>query len=50
MPMTDPVGDTRSPSESGCGDADRSKFICCVEGSNPEINEVWIFGKDSVTP
>ena len=48
--MTDTVGATRCPSNSGCGDADISKFICCVDGREPEVNEVWILGEDGVTP
>ena len=50
MSMTDPVRDTISPSDSGCGVAERSKFIRCVDGREPEVNEVWIFGEDNFTP
>ena len=48
--MPDPVGATCWPSDSGCGDADRSKFIRCVEGCEPMVNEVCILGEDGVTP
>ena len=50
MSMADPVRATRWPSDSGCGVADRSKFIRCVDGRDPEANEVWILGEDDVTP
>ena len=50
MSMTDTVGDTRLPSNSGCWDADRSNFICCVDEREPEVNEVWILGEDGATP
>ena len=50
MSMTDPVGDTCWPSNSSCGDTDRPKFICCVDRSEPEVNEVWILGEYGVTP
>ena len=50
MSILDPVGATGWPSKSGCGDADISKFICCVDGRDPEVNAVWILGEDGVTP
>ena len=48
--MPDPVRTARWPSDSSCGDADRSKFICCVDCYEPEVNEVLILGEDGVTP
>ena len=50
MSIPDPVGATRWPSDSGCGDSDRSKFISCADGREAEVNEVWILGEDGVTP
>ena len=50
MPLPDPVGSSYCPFNSGCGDADRNKFICSVEGHNTEDYEVWILGEDGVTP
>ena len=50
MSMPNPVIDTKSPSNSGCGDADISNFFRCVEGREPEVNEVWIFGEGNATP
>ena len=48
--MPNPVGANRCHSHSGCGVADISKFIRCVDGREPEVNEVWILGEDGVTP
>ena len=48
--MPGPVGATQSPSDSSCGDADKSNSICCVDGREPEVNEVWILGEDGATP
>ena len=48
--MPDPSGATRWNFDSSCGDADRSKFICCVDGHEPKVNDVWILGEDGVTP
>ena len=45
-----PVGAICWPLDSSCGDADRSKFFCCVDGRDPKVNEVWILGEDGVTP
>ena len=50
MFMPDPVGATSWPSDYGCGDAYRSKFIRCVDRREPEVNESWILGEDGVTP
>ena len=50
MSMPDPVGGTCWPSNYGCGDADKSKFIRCVDGRNTKVNKVWILGRDGVTP
>ena len=50
MSIPDPVGSTNWPSDSGCKDADRSKFIRCVDGRDPEANEVWVWGEDGITP
>ena len=49
MPLSAPVRDIRCPSESGCVDADRSKFVHCVDGRNPKVHEVWIWGDDGIT-
>ena len=43
------VGATQWPSNYGCGDDDRSKFIRCVDGRKPKGNEVCILGEDGVT-
>ena len=50
MSMPDTVVANQSPSESGCWDANRSNFICCVDGREPNNNEVWILGEDRLTP
>ena len=39
----------RCRSNSGSGGKDGPKFICCVEGRQPQIREVWNFGEDGVT-
>ena len=49
MSIPDLVGATHWPSEYSCGDADRSKFIRCVDGHKPKVNEVWILGEDGLT-
>ena len=46
----DTVRATRCTSESGCGDAEISKFIYFVDGRKPEVNKVFILGEDGVTP
>ena len=48
--MPDPVKAIFWPSDSGCGDADRSQFIRCVDSRKPEVHKVWILGEDGVTP
>ena len=50
MSMSEPVGDICWTSDSSCGDTDRSKFIHCVDGPEPEVHEVWIWGDDDITP
>ena len=50
MPLLAPVQDTCCNSDSGCGGADRSKFVCCVDRRNPKFHEVWIWGDDEITP
>ena len=50
MPIMKPVGSICWPSESGCGENDGLKFIRCVDGRQPKVHEVWIFGEDGVTP
>ena len=50
LSMSDPVGATHWPSDSGCRDADRSKFNRCVDGREPEVNEVWIWGEYGIAP
>ena len=50
MSMSDPVGATYWHYNSGCGDAAISKFIRCVDGRKPEVNEILILGEHSVTP
>ena len=50
MPRRDPVGAIHWPSDSGSGNEDRPQCICCGDGRQPKINEVWNFGEDVVTP
>ena len=50
MSLSEPVGAILWNSNSGCGDADRSKFVCCVDGRDPEVHEVLIWGDDKITP
>ena len=49
MPLSASVLATRWPPESGCGNADRSKFIRCIEGRDPKVHRVWIWGDDVIT-
>ena len=37
------------PSDSGYGDSDRSKFVRCVDGREPEVHKVLIPGDDKIT-
>ena len=50
MSILDPVRATSWPSDSGFGHTDRSKFIRCFDGFEPEVNEVWILVEEGVTP
>ena len=47
---SEPVGAIRWPSDSCCGDDDRSKFVRCVDGREPEVNKFWIWGDDGIIP
>ena len=49
MCIRDTVGSINWPSRSGSEDEDGPNFICCVDGWQPEINEVWTFREDGVT-
>ena len=49
MSLLYPVGDIYWPSDSGCGDADRSKFVHCVDECEPEVHKVWIWGDHGIT-
>ena len=49
-PGWESVGANCWPSDSGCGYSDRSNFIRCVDGREPEVDEVWILGEDGVDP
>ena len=49
MATWEPVVSVRHRSNSGSGGEDGQEFICCVNGRQPEIHEVWIFGEDGVT-
>ena len=44
------VGDIHQPSNYGRGDEDIPECICCVDGQQPEIHEVWTFGEGGVAP
>ena len=50
MPLSAPVRDVPWTSESGCGDAGRSKFFRCVDRRDPKVHKVWIWGDDVITP
>ena len=50
MAGCEPVGDIHWRSNSGSGDEDGLEFIRCVDGRDPQVHEVWIFGEDGVTP
>ena len=50
MLMPDSVGAICWPSRTGCWNADRYQFICCVDGRETKVHEVWILGEDGVTP
>ena len=50
MDLLSPVRSTCWPSDSGCGDNDISKFVRCVDGRDPKVHEVWIWGDDGITP
>ena len=49
MAVWEPVGSIDSPYNSGSRDAEGPEFIQCVDGREPQINEVWNFGEDGVT-
>ena len=49
MARWEPVGAIRRHFASGSWDEDRTKFICCVDGRQPEIHEVYTFREDVVT-
>ena len=49
MARQEPVGSILRPSDSGSGDSEGSKFIRCVNGREPQIDEVWAFGENGVT-
>ena len=50
MTMQEPVGAIRRPSNSGSGDKEWPYLICCVDGRQLKINEVWTIGEDGITP
>ena len=50
IPLPEPVQDTCWPSDSVCGNTDRSSFGRCVDGRDPKFHEVWIWGDDRITP
>ena len=50
MPGLEPVRAIFRTSDSGCGDDDGLQFIRCVDGQQPKVHEVWIFGEDGITP
>ena len=50
MSMLYPVRAMCWPSDSGCGDAEISKFISCVDKRDPKVNAVWILDEDVITP
>ena len=50
MPGMEPVGAISRPSNSYCGENDGPQFIRFVDERQPEINEIWTFGEDGVTP
>ena len=50
MPLLAPFWATCWPSGSGCGGSDRFKFVRCVDGRDPEVQKVWIWGDDRITP
>ena len=49
MSLSVPVEAIDWPSNSGCGDSDRSNFIRCVDRREPEVHKVWIWGDDDIT-
>ena len=49
MPRRDPVRSICWPSDYGSGYKDGPELICCVEGRQPQIHEVWIFGENGDT-
>ena len=42
MPLSETFWDTSWTSDSGCGGADQSKFVRCIDGRDPELQKVWI--------
>ena len=50
MPRCEPVRAIRQPFNSGSVADDRFEFIRCVGGRQPEIQEVWTFSDDVITP
>ena len=43
------VGLIGTASYSGSGDDEGPDFIRCMDGRDPQVNEVWTLGKDGVT-
>ena len=48
MAAEEPVGSMCHQTNSGSGEEDGPEFIRCVDGRQPQIHEVWNFGKDNV--
>ena len=49
MTRSAPVGSICWPSNSGRGGNEGLKFIRFVDSQDPQINEVWNFGSNSIT-
>ena len=49
MTRREPVGSILRTSASGSWGADGSKFVCCVDGRDPQMHEVWCFGSNGIT-
>ena len=50
MPMTEPVGSNRQPSNSSSENDDGLDFIRCVGGRHTKIHDIWTFSDDGITP
>ena len=49
MHRREPAGVIRQPFRSGNRGEDGIEFVCCVDGREPQIHELWSFAEDGIT-